>query len=129
MQVRSHPGAKNHTEAFARFHRVACDKPFDDEGSGTGMTPEELMLCALGSSAMQCAVAYLRSRGISVDGIELRVSAELSGQGSARSRLKGSTRPDKAQAGSRAPLHRSFLHRIKRWSIRAGEAREADRGN
>lgn len=81
MQVRIRPGAKNHTEAFARFHRVACDKPFDDGGNDTGMTPEELMLCALGSSAMQRAVAYLRSRGMSLDGVELRVSAEPSGSG------------------------------------------------
>ncbi len=81
MQVRIRPGAKNHTEAFARFHRVACDKPFDDSGNDTGMTPEELMLCALGSSAMQRAVAYLRSRGMPLDGIELRVSAEPSGSG------------------------------------------------
>jgi len=81
MQVRIRPGAKNHTEAFARFHRVACDKAFDDGGSDTGMTPEELLLCALGSSAMQCAAKYLRSRGMPVDNIELRVSAEPSGSG------------------------------------------------
>lgn len=76
MQVRIRPGAKNHTEAFARFHRVACDKPFDDGGADTGMTPEEMMLCALGSSAMQRAADYLRSRGLALDGVELRVSAE-----------------------------------------------------
>jgi putative redox protein len=76
MQIRIRPGAKNHTEAFARFHRVACDKPFDDGGGDTGMTPEELMLSALGCSAMQRAAAYLRSRGLSLDGVELRVSAE-----------------------------------------------------
>jgi putative redox protein len=76
MQIRIRPGAKNHSEAFARFHRVACDKPFDDGGGDTGMTPEELMLSALGCSAMQRAAAYLRSRGLSLDGVELRVSAE-----------------------------------------------------
>lgn len=81
MQVRIRPGAKNHSEAFARFHRVTCDKPFDDGGADTGMTPEELLLCALGCSAMQRAVAYLRSRGMSLDGVELRVSAEPSGSG------------------------------------------------
>jgi len=76
MQIRVRPGAKDHTEAFARFHRVTCDKPFDDGGADTGMTPEEMMLCALGSSAMQRAAAYLRSRGLGLDGVELRVSAE-----------------------------------------------------
>jgi uncharacterized OsmC-like protein len=81
MQVRIRPGAKNHTEAFARFHRVTCDKPFDEGGAEAGMTPEELMLCAIGSSAMQRAVAYLRSRGLSLDGVELRVSAEPTASG------------------------------------------------
>ena len=81
MQVRIRPGAKNHCEAFARFHRVSCDKPFDDGGGDSGMTPEELMLCALGCSATERAVAYLRSRGLSLDGVELRVSAEPSGSG------------------------------------------------
>lgn len=81
MQIRIRPGARNHTEAFARFHRVACDKPFDDGGGDTGMTPEELMLSALGCSAMQRAAAYLRSHGLSLDGIELRVSAEATESG------------------------------------------------
>lgn len=81
MQVRVRPGSKHNTDAFARFHRVTCDKPFDEGGSEAGMTPEELMLSALGSSAMQKAVAYLRSRGMSLDGLELRVSAEPTGSG------------------------------------------------
>ena len=34
------------------------------------------MLSALGCSAMQRAAAYLRSRGLSLDGVELRVSAD-----------------------------------------------------
>lgn len=81
MQVRIRPGARNHTEAFARFHRVMCDQPFDDGGNDTGMTPEELLLSALGASAMQRAAAYLRSRGLSLDGVELRVSAEVAESG------------------------------------------------
>ena len=63
MQIRIRPGAKNHTEAFARFHRVACDKPFDDGGGDTGMTPEELMLSALGCSAMQRAAVICAREG------------------------------------------------------------------
>ena len=81
MQVRIRPGSKNHTEAFARFHRLVCDKPFDEGGAEAGMTAEELLLSALGCSAMQRAMAYLRSRGMSVEGMELRVSAESSGSG------------------------------------------------
>lgn len=47
-----------------------CDKPFNNGGTDTGMTPEEMMLCALGSSAMQRAAAYLRSRGLALDGVK-----------------------------------------------------------
>jgi putative redox protein len=81
MQVRIRPGTRSHTLAFARFHRVSCDKPFDDGGTDTGMTPEEMMLCALGASAMHRAADYLRSCGLAPDGIELRVSAEPAGPG------------------------------------------------
>jgi putative redox protein len=81
MQVRIRPGVRNHTLAFARFHRVSCDKPFDDGGADTGMTPEEMLLCALGSSAMHRVADYLRSCGLAPDGIELRVSAEPGASG------------------------------------------------
>ena len=79
MEVRIRHGKDNQSEAFARFHRVVCDEPFDDGGSDTGMTPAELMLSALGCCAMHCAIEFLRARDLAPD-IELRVSAVKDGQ-------------------------------------------------
>src|SRR6204780_4845921 len=80
MEVRIRHGKDLQTEAFARFHRVVCDQPFDEGGGDNGMTPPELMLSALGCCAMHYASAYLRSRKLSLDGVELKVSAMKGGQ-------------------------------------------------
>jgi putative redox protein len=79
MEVRIRHGKDHQSEAFARFHRVVCDQPFDEGGSDTGMTPPELMLSALGCCAMYYAVEFLHARGLEPD-IELRVSAVKGGQ-------------------------------------------------
>lgn len=78
MEVRVRQGKGKQVEARARFHRVICDQPFDQNGSDTGMTPEELMLSALGSSAMYCATKFLESRNLPANAVELKVSAEKS---------------------------------------------------
>ena len=44
------------------------------------MTPPELMLSALGCCAMHYAVAYLRTRKLGLEGLELKVSATKGGQ-------------------------------------------------
>ena len=62
------------SEAFARFHRIVCDQPFNEGGSDTGMTPPELMLSAL-DCAMHYAAEYLRARRLPFDSTELRISA------------------------------------------------------
>src|SRR6516165_12750508 len=62
MQVRVRHGKNKQSEAFARFHRVVCDQPFDEGGGDTGMTPPELMLAALGCCAMHYASEYLKTR-------------------------------------------------------------------
>ncbi len=80
MEVRIRHGKDMQSEAFARFHRVVCDQPFDEGGGDNGMTPEELMLSALGCCAMHHATAYLRARRLSLDGVELKVSATKGGQ-------------------------------------------------
>lgn len=76
MEIRVRHGKGKQSEAFARFHRVVCDQPFDEGGMDTGMTPPELMLSALGCCAMHYAVEYLRARGLPLDKIEVTVSAE-----------------------------------------------------
>jgi putative redox protein len=80
MEVRIRHGRDQQSEAFARFHRVVCDQPFDEGGTDNGMTPPELMLSALGCCAMHYAIAYLRARKMALDNIELKVSATKGGQ-------------------------------------------------
>jgi uncharacterized OsmC-like protein len=59
---------------------VASDKPFEDGGTDMGMTPGELLLAALGTSAALYATEYLRARGVSEAGIELVLNAERRSQ-------------------------------------------------
>jgi putative redox protein len=80
MEVRIHHGKGKQSEAFARFHRVVCDQPFNEDGSDTGMTPPELMLSALGCCAMHYATEYLRTRRLPSDNTGLRISAVKGGQ-------------------------------------------------
>jgi uncharacterized OsmC-like protein len=80
MEVRIRHRKGNQTEAFARFHRIVCDQPFDDGGTDRGMTPPELMLSSLGCCAMHYAAEYLSARGLPVEGTELTVSAKKGGR-------------------------------------------------
>jgi hypothetical protein len=50
--------------------RGVCDQPFDDGGTGCGMTPPELTLSALGCGAVRYTAEYLLTRGLPVAGIE-----------------------------------------------------------
>lgn len=79
MEVRIRNGKDNRSEAFARFHRIVCDKPFDEGGSDCGMTPLELMLSALGCCAMRDAADRLGAASRTLDNVELRISAEKGG--------------------------------------------------
>jgi uncharacterized OsmC-like protein len=80
MQVRVRHGKNKQSEAFARFHRVVCDQPFDEGGGDTGMTPPELMLAALGCCAMHYASQYLKARHLEPAEVELRVTGEKGGR-------------------------------------------------
>ncbi|MCS7024476.1 MAG: OsmC family protein [Bryobacteraceae bacterium] len=64
--------------AEARGHRVICDQPLSNNGEDQGMTPPELLLASLGTCAAYYAVEYLRTRGFSAEGLEVRVEAEKS---------------------------------------------------
>jgi uncharacterized OsmC-like protein len=63
-------------QVHARGHRVMCDQPAENRGTDAGMTPPEFMLASLGSCAGFYAAEYLRTRGLSADGLEVRVIAE-----------------------------------------------------
>jgi uncharacterized OsmC-like protein len=67
-------------EASARFHRLLCDRPHAEGGDDCGMTASELMLSALGCCAMFSASAYLQARYLTLDNIEVRVSATRGGR-------------------------------------------------
>ena len=70
-------------EAIARGHRLRCDQPEDNHGADTGMTPPEFMLASLGTCAAYYAAEYLRTRGLSTEGLTVRVAASK-GTGPAR---------------------------------------------
>jgi len=80
MEVRIRHGQGKQSQAYARFHRVVCDQPFDEGGMDSGMTPPELLLSALGCCAMYYAAEFLQTRGQRVDNIEVKVSAEKGGK-------------------------------------------------
>jgi uncharacterized OsmC-like protein len=63
-------------EVQARNHRILCDQPLANRGEDRGMTPPELMLASLGACAAYYAVEYLRTRGLSEDGVEVQVEAQ-----------------------------------------------------
>jgi len=67
-------------EATARGHRVICDQPADTGGSDAGMTPPEFLLVSLGTCAGFYAAKYLETRSLSVEGLEVKVSAEKATQ-------------------------------------------------
>ena len=63
-------------EAESRGHRVVCDQPLDNSGADAGMSPPEFLLASLGTCAAFYALQYLRTRSLSVSGLEVRVTAE-----------------------------------------------------
>ena len=73
-------------EAATRGHRVICDQPPDNGGADQGMTPPEFLLVSLGTCAGFYAAQYLKTRSLSTEGLEVKVSAE---------KVKGPARLDK----------------------------------
>jgi len=60
----------------ARGHEIVCDQPLDNAGTDAGLSPPEFLLASLGTCAGFYAAQYLRTRSLSTDGLEVRVSAE-----------------------------------------------------
>jgi uncharacterized OsmC-like protein len=63
-------------EVDARGHRAICDQLAGNGGTDTGMTPPEFLLAALATCAGYYAAEYLRARGLSCEGLAVRVEAE-----------------------------------------------------
>lgn len=64
--------------AEARQHRVLVDQPAQDGATDQGMTPAELLLAALGGCVGQYVAQYLSLRGLSSEGLLVRVEAKPS---------------------------------------------------
>jgi len=79
--IRYQDGVKFEVEASG--HRIICDQPASNQGTDAGMTPPELLLASLGTCAGFYAVQYLKTRGLPMEGLQVRVAAEKA-QGPAR---------------------------------------------
>jgi putative redox protein len=67
-------------DASVRGHHVTCDQPPANGGSDAGMTPPEFLLVSLGTCAGFYAAQYLKTRHLSVEGLEVKVAAEKATQ-------------------------------------------------
>ena len=63
-------------EVEARGHRAICDQPLDNGGSDAGMTPPEFFLASIAACAGYYAAEYLKTRGLSCEGLAVRVAAD-----------------------------------------------------
>jgi putative redox protein len=61
-------------------HEILCDQPRDNGGEDAGMSPPEFLLASLASCAGYYASQYLKTRGLSSEGLEVRVTAEKAKQ-------------------------------------------------
>jgi putative redox protein len=69
-----HAGGARFT-AEARQHRVLLDQPAEDGATDHGMSPAEMLLASLGGCIGQYVAQYLQLRGLSGDGLLVRVNA------------------------------------------------------
>jgi len=60
----------------ARGHQIICDQPTENGGADSGLSPPELLLASLASCAGYYASQYLGTRGLSREGLQVRVTAE-----------------------------------------------------
>lgn len=70
-----HTGGARFT-AEARHHRILLDQPAEDGATDQGLAPAELLLAALGGCTGQFVAQYLTLRGLSSEGLSIRVRAE-----------------------------------------------------
>jgi len=80
MEVEARHLGEVRFEVVARGHRVICDQPADNGGADSGMSPPEFLLASLATCAGYYAVQYLKARGLSSEGVAVRVTAEKATQ-------------------------------------------------
>lgn len=64
-------------EAEARGHRIVTSAPKSVGGKDDAMMPTELLMASLGTCAGYYAAQYLRQHHLSVEGLEVRVEADV----------------------------------------------------
>ena len=80
MEVEARYLGESKFEVAARGHRVISDQPLDNGGSDTGMSPPEFLLASLATCAGYYAAQYMKTRGLSGEGLNVRVTAEKAAQ-------------------------------------------------
>ncbi len=63
-------------EIAVRAHRIVCDQPLESGGADAGMSPPEFLLASLATCAGYYAAQYLKTRGLVVQSLSIRVVAE-----------------------------------------------------
>lgn len=66
--------------AETRHHRVLLDQPAEDGATDQGMSPAELLLASLGGCVGQHVAQYLNLRGLSCEGLSIRVETQPVGR-------------------------------------------------
>lgn len=76
MEVTAQYIGNSKFEVAARGHRVICDQPLDNGGTDQGMSPPEFLLASLATCAAYYTTQYLTTRGLVVEDLSVRVTAE-----------------------------------------------------
>lgn len=79
MQVRVNYTGQTQFQIYSGSHVVWSDQPFSQGGNNAGMTPDELLLAALGSSAGLAAVQYCQTAGLDASGLSISVFGQIEG--------------------------------------------------
>lgn len=76
MEIVLHHCGSARFRAEARQHKIVVDQPPPDGAADKGMTPAELLLASLGGCVGQYVAQYLSLRGLSSEGLQVRVEAQ-----------------------------------------------------
>ena len=68
---------KKRFETQVGEYRIVTDQPVASGGDANGPAPPELVLASIGSCAAHYAGEYLRHRSLPLDGLHVRVFAEM----------------------------------------------------
>ncbi len=80
MEVSASYAGGTRFDVTARGHQVICDQPVENGGADQGLTPPELLLASLATCAGYYAAEYLRTRGLTLAGLNVLVTAQKAPQ-------------------------------------------------